>query len=127
MSDMRDLVVEMLESQGVPVLAQAEDGQEAVRLARDLEIDVVVMDLSMPFVGGLEATRILHSFRPQTKVVIFTMFEDEYDRAAALEAGAVAYLIKDDAFRELAEVILRVHAEPPVAGGRPEERPAQAG
>ena len=66
----------------------------------------------MPFVGGLEATRILHRFRPQTKVVIFTMFEDEYDRAAALEAGAAAYLIKDDAFRELADVILRLHAMP---------------
>ena len=77
-------------------------------MARELEIDVVVMDLSMPFVGGLEATRILHRFRPQTKVVIFTMFEDEYDRAAALEAGAAAYLIKDDAFRELAAKVFEL-------------------
>jgi len=77
------------------VVALVGDGREAVQQARDTQPDVVLMDLSMPGMNGVEATRGLLALRPQTHVVVLTSFHDQNQVAGALEAGAVGYLLKD--------------------------------
>jgi len=76
------------------VLAEASDGTEAVRLAVELGPDVVVMDLQMPGLHGIEATREIVARRPGTAVLVLTMFDDDDTVFAAVAAGAVGYLLK---------------------------------
>jgi len=76
------------------VVAEAEDGEEAVRLARELSPDVVLMDLSMPRLDGIAATRRIKADRPEAKVVILTVHADEAYRRAAMESGADGFLPK---------------------------------
>jgi DNA-binding NarL/FixJ family response regulator len=78
----------------VEVLAEAVDGGEAVRLAVELRPDVVVMDLNMPGVNGVEATRRITSEAPEVGVLVLTMFEDDDSVFAAMRAGARGYLVK---------------------------------
>jgi DNA-binding NarL/FixJ family response regulator len=87
------------------VVAQAGTGNEAVRLALDLEPDVVVMDLNMPDGHGVEATRQIVGARPHVKVAVLTMFEDDESVFTALRAGAGAYLLKDAGEDELVRAI----------------------
>ena len=84
-----------LEEQGLSVVGEASDGEEAVRLARELEPDIVVMDLSMPVLDGIEATRRIRETTPDTKVVVLTMHGDADMVQRAIRAGAVGYLVKD--------------------------------
>ncbi len=77
------------------VVATAADGSEAVRLARKTEPDVVLMDLVMPGVGGVEATRRIVEHCPRTAVVVLTSFSDQERILDALDAGAIGYLLKD--------------------------------
>jgi DNA-binding NarL/FixJ family response regulator len=77
------------------VVGQAADGREAVQLAVDLVPDVVVMDLSMPVLDGVAATRLVREQCPETNVLIFTAFCDRARIAAALRAGAMGYALKD--------------------------------
>jgi DNA-binding NarL/FixJ family response regulator len=77
------------------VVGEAGDGEEAVRRARESRPDVVLMDLSMPRVDGVEATRRLHADGYDGAVVVLTSFSDRDRVAQALEAGAVGYLLKD--------------------------------
>ena len=76
------------------VVAEAGDGEEAVRLAHELSPDVVLMDLSMPRLDGIQATRRIKADRPQAKVVILTVHADEAYRQAALASGADGFLSK---------------------------------
>jgi DNA-binding NarL/FixJ family response regulator len=78
----------------VEVVADAVDGNEAVRLAVDLRPDVVVMDLNMPGLNGVEATRQIIGAAPAVGVLVLTMFEDEDSVFAAMRAGARGYLVK---------------------------------
>ena len=78
----------------VEVVAEAVDGSEAVRLAVDLRPDVVVMDLNMPGINGVEATRRITSDAPGVGVLVLTMFEDDDSVFAAMRAGARGYLVK---------------------------------
>ena len=78
----------------VEVVAEAVDGSEAVRLAVDLRPDVVVMDLNMPGINGVEATRRITSDAPDVGVLVLTMFEDDDSVFAAMRAGARGYLVK---------------------------------
>ena len=98
---------------GVRVVGEAGDGLEAVRLARDLRPDVVLMDVAMPGLDGLEATRQLASAAPSVKVLLLTVSEEpEYLREAA-RAGACGYLLKDASPLELLKALETVHAGGP--------------
>jgi DNA-binding NarL/FixJ family response regulator len=82
-------------AEGFAVVGAAADGEEAVALAGEHEPDVVLMDLSMPGVDGIEATRRLMAARPESRVVVLTSFSDRERILLALDAGAVGYLLKD--------------------------------
>ncbi len=85
----------------VEVVGGAADGAEAIRLAAETQPDVVLMDLSMPNVDGIEATREIVAARPEAQVVVLTSVGDREHILAALDAGAVGYLLKDTEPEEL--------------------------
>ena len=86
------------------------DGREAVRLARDAQPDVIVMDLSMPELNGADATRAILQRDAKCRVIVLSMYaEREYVRRA-LKAGAAGYVVKRSAAKELVEAIRAVHA-----------------
>jgi len=88
-------------TEDLKVVGEAASGEESVILAGDLGPDVVLMDLSMPGMDGVEATRLILDANPQIKVVVLTSFADEQRVAEALAAGAVGYLLKDCDAREV--------------------------
>ena len=89
----------------VEVVGEATDGDEAVRLAQDLEPNVVLMDLGMPKRNGIEATRAITTSHPAIGVLVLTMFEDDDSVFSAMRAGARGYLLKDAGRDELARAI----------------------
>lgn len=91
----------------ISVVAQAESGEEAVRLAQEFIPDVVLMDLVMPDMDGVEATRRVKNVSPRTQIVILTSFHQDEYVFPALQAGAVSYLLKDVKASELLEAIRR--------------------
>jgi DNA-binding NarL/FixJ family response regulator len=95
----------LLEERGVEVVGEAEDGRKGLEMARELKPDVVVMDISMPRLGGIEATRRISKEAPGIKVIILTIHFDESYIFKALDAGAVAYLVKETASEDLHEAI----------------------
>ena len=90
---------------GIEVLAEAEDGSEAVRLVEELHPDVVLMDLSMPVLNGLEATRQIKQRAPKVKVLVLTRHTDEEYVFQILRAGASGYVVKQAAPAELVSAI----------------------
>lgn len=98
------------------VVAEAADGTEAVRLGLDLGPDVVLMDLQMPGLHGIEATRQILARRPQVKVLVLTMFEEDDTVFAALAAGAAGYLLKGADGTEVTAAIRSVAAGQAVFG-----------
>ena len=80
---------------GIALVGAAASGEEAVRLAAERRPDVVLMDLEMPGTDGVRATRELLAARPGTAVVVLTSFSDRERILAALDAGAIGYLLKD--------------------------------
>jgi DNA-binding NarL/FixJ family response regulator len=92
----------------VEVVGQAATGAEAVLRALELAPDVVVMDLNMPDLDGIVATRTIVSANPQVKVAVLTMLEDDEALFAALQAGASAYLLKDADDDELIRTVIAV-------------------
>ncbi len=99
--------------QGWEVCAEAVTGREAVKKAEQLKPDVVVMDISMPELNGLEATRQIVKVVPQTEVVILTMHDSEELVREVLDAGARGYLLKSDAGRELVAAVDMVRQHKP--------------
>jgi DNA-binding NarL/FixJ family response regulator len=95
----------LLEEKGVEVVGEAEDGRKGFESARNLEPDVVVMDISMPRLGGIEATRRIRKELSATKVIMLTIHLDENYIFKALDAGANAYLVKETASEDLYEAI----------------------
>jgi DNA-binding NarL/FixJ family response regulator len=91
----------LLEEQGVAVVGEAGGGGDAVRLVRELAPDVVVMDLNMPGMNGVEATRYITSESPLTRVVVLTISDQDADVLDAIVAGACGYLLKDSTIQEL--------------------------
>jgi DNA-binding NarL/FixJ family response regulator len=91
------------------VAGEAEDGRTAVRLACQLKPDVVLMDIAMPLLNGLEATRQIIHDCPQVKVLILTMHDNEEYIRLALANGAMGYILKDAPAHELLEAIRAVH------------------
>jgi DNA-binding NarL/FixJ family response regulator len=98
-------LADLLEDRGIEVVGQAGLGAEGVRLARELSPDVVLMDLSMPGMSGVEATQRLASAAPRTRVLILTVVADEGHVMDALLAGACGYLLKDAPIENLVEGI----------------------
>jgi two-component system, NarL family, nitrate/nitrite response regulator NarL len=91
---LQEALVGMLELSGFEVVGAVADGADATSLAAELDPDVVLMDLSMPVMNGLDATRLLHEVAPATAVVMFSAFDDPDLKRQAFAAGAVAYLPK---------------------------------
>ena len=91
----------LLEEEGVNVVGEAENGENAIRLASDLAPDVVIMDLNMPGAGGVETTRRLSSLAPLSRVVVLTISADDDDVMNAVMAGACGYLLKDSSIQDL--------------------------
>jgi two-component system response regulator NreC len=106
---MRDGLRALLERQpDMAVIAEAADGRECVRLAEEQSPDVVVMDIAMPNMNGIEATRRIIQNQPGCAVVILSMHQDESYILRALKAGAKGYLLKDAARSDLLEAIRAV-------------------
>jgi len=99
-----------VEEAGFDVVGEAGDGEEAVRLAIELQPDLVLMDVTMPVLDGIEATRRLRHSAPEARVVILTMHGEEETIARALRAGALAYLLKDCSSDQVAETLHAVAA-----------------
>jgi NarL family two-component system response regulator LiaR len=91
----------------ISLIAQAGSGEEAVRLAQEFIPDVVLMDLVMPGMDGVEATRRVKNVSPRTQIVILTSFHQDEYVFPALQAGAISYLLKDVKAAELLEAIRR--------------------
>jgi DNA-binding NarL/FixJ family response regulator len=77
------------------VVAEAGDGLEALKLARDLQPDLIVMDINMPVCDGLEATRLICTELPSTRIIILTVHDEDEKLFAAIKAGAVGYILKN--------------------------------
>ena len=95
----------LLEEQTVQVVGEAADGAQAVRMVRELAPDVVVMDLNMPGMTGVEATRQVTSQAPLTRVVVLTISDQDEDVMNAILAGACGYLMKDSSIQDLMQGI----------------------
>jgi DNA-binding NarL/FixJ family response regulator len=95
---------------GLEVVGEAADGEQAVRLAAELMPDVILMDLRMPGLDGIEATRLIMSARPESRVLALTTFDDDEHLYPALAAGAAGFLVKDSDPAELVAAIRRAAA-----------------
>lgn len=98
------------------IVGEAGDGEAGVALAQTLRPDVVLMDLRMPGMSGVEATRRLRSLVPEARVLVLTTFEDDDEVLAAIEAGAAGYMLKASPAEKLVEAICTV-----MRGGSPLE------
>ncbi len=105
----REGLLSILNSElGFTVIAQAENGREVVKLARKMEADVIVMDIAMPELNGIEATRQVLQENPGLKVVALSMHSDRHFVTGMLKAGAKGYLLKDCAGSELIKAVREV-------------------
>jgi two-component system response regulator NreC len=118
----RDGLRALLEKQeGMEVVAEADNGRTTVRLARELRPDVVIIDIGMPDLNGIDATRQIMAEVPGIKVVALSMHSDKRFVAQMFKAGASAYLLKDCAFEELVRGVEAVvsgltYLSPQIAG-----------
>jgi two-component system, NarL family, response regulator DegU len=98
---LRQALRRAMEDAGLIVLGEAGDGAEAVQLVDELRPELVIMDVTMPVLGGIEATRRLHAAYPELPIVVLTMHDEEALREEALRAGASAFLTKDSSMQEV--------------------------
>lgn len=84
---------------------EAENGQEAIKLAETLKPEIIIMDVSMPVLNGLEATRIIHELLPNTKILLLTLHSSAELVRTAFRAGARGYVLKSDAEHELVRAL----------------------
>jgi two-component system, NarL family, response regulator LiaR len=91
-------------------VGEAESGQQAIQLCEQLHPDVILMDIKMPGMDGVETTRRIQERYPQTKIIALTSFKDQESVHNALKAGAIGYLLKNASAEDLAEGIRAAHA-----------------
>jgi DNA-binding NarL/FixJ family response regulator len=109
----------LLESKaGWQVCAEAANGREAVERAGELQPDVAVLDIGMPLLNGVEATRQIHKVSPQTEILILTMHDSEHMVQGVLDAGARGYILKDDADRNLLAAVEALRRHKPYLSSR---------
>ena len=96
---------------GITVVGEAESGKTAINLARELRPDIIIMDIVMPEMNGIETTRHLAESLPQIKIIGLSMHDDVRFATEMLKAGASGFLLKDCAFEELVDAINTVRAE----------------
>jgi len=102
---------QLIEAQAdMQVVAIAGDGREAVRQVGELEPDVVIMDLSMPELNGADATRVILEQNPERKVIVLSMYADHEYVRRALKSGALGYVVKRSAAKDVVEAIRAVQA-----------------
>lgn len=114
----RDGLKSLLEARGVDVVAEAQNGKQAVEMARHFKPDIVLMDLTMPEMGGLDATRVLAADESDTRVVVVTASEDDADLFEAIKSGAQGFIPKNleaSQFFELLDGVTR--GEPALTPG----------
>jgi DNA-binding NarL/FixJ family response regulator len=92
----------------IEVVGEAVDGREAVALAEKLEPEIILMDVKMPRMNGVEATRAIKKLCLNSKIIMFSAYDDDGLVAAAIESGAVGYLSKDDPIEDLVRTIMDV-------------------
>lgn len=102
---LREGIRRVMEDAGIEVVGEASDGGEAVEKAEELRPDVVLMDVTMPVLDGVEATRQIRARVPDTKVVMLTMHADASVFDRAIKAGAVGYLVKDASSDEVVAAV----------------------
>lgn len=95
----------LLEERGVDVVGEAEDGRKGVEMALEKRPDIVVMDISLPLLGGIDATRKIKKELPETKIVMLTIHDGENYIYKSLDAGADAYMVKELATEDLIAAI----------------------
>ena len=103
---LRQALRRAFEDAGLVVVGEAGDGAEAIRLATELNPDVVVMDVTMPVLDGVEATRRLHVQLPELPIVVLTMHGEAALRHEAIEAGAAGFLTKDVSMQDVIKTVL---------------------
>ena len=99
----------LLEREGIQVVAEASQGQEAVSLASTMHPDIAVLDISMPMMNGLDAAKELHQVSPKTKTILLTRHDEDQYVTAALRAGVRGYVLKTQAATDLVHAIRGVH------------------
>jgi len=104
----RGLVMVLEGEPGIEVVAEAEDGEDAVAKAEDAAPDVVLMDVRMPRMSGIEATRAIADTVPSSKILMLTVSDEEEDLYEAVKAGATGYLLKEISIEEVANAIRAV-------------------
>ena len=103
------LVAILKTKENIEVVGEAQDGQEAVEKARTLEPDVILMDVSMPRMGGVEATRLIKREFPHIGIVALTMYEEQQYIFDLVRAGATGYLLKDTDSAQIVEAIRAIY------------------
>ncbi|NLM26255.1 MAG: response regulator transcription factor [Firmicutes bacterium] len=107
----RGLISYLATEPDIEVIEQADDGQKAIELCHKLKPDVILMDLIMENINGIEATKQIKEFCPEIKIIILTSFIEEDLTFPALEAGALSYLLKTSTADEIANAIRRAMEE----------------
>jgi NarL family two-component system response regulator LiaR len=102
------------DEKGVKVIGEASDGEEAVQMTTDLKPDIIIMDIAMPKLNGIEATRQIKLISPRTAVLILSAYDDDEYVFALLKVGAAGYLLKNVSGDELARAIRAVYKGEPV-------------
>ena len=101
------------ESGGFEIIAEVADGQSAVLAAQETEPDVILMDLLMPGMDGIEATRRIKDHQPDARILVLTSFAADNKLFPAIKAGALGYLLKDSSPEELVRAVRQVHRGEP--------------
>lgn len=111
----RQGILRLLEDEeGLTVVGEASNGEEAVQLVADLKPDVVILDIAMPKLNGIEATRQIKVINPRTGVLILSAYDDDEYVFALLKAGAAGYLLKSVSGDELVRAVKAIHNGEPV-------------